>query len=37
MNVIYRARGLAYRGTVSPNTDRPRPVNKIRIFFPTEI
>ena len=24
-------------GTVSPNTERPRPVNKIFIFFPTEI
>ena len=44
-----RARGLEYRprpwaeggtqteGTVPPNTDRPRPVNNIFIFFPTEI
>ena len=24
-------------GTVSPNTERPRPVNKMFIFFPTEI
>ena len=24
-------------GTVSPNTNRPRPVNNIFIFFPTEI
>ena len=36
-------RGLEYRvastqteGTVSPSTDRPRPVNNIFIFFPTE-
>ena len=32
------ARGLKYggtqtKGTVSPNTDRPRPVNNIFIFF----
>ena len=29
--------GTQTEGTVSPNTDRPRPVNKIFIFFPTEI
>ena len=28
---------LSTEGTVSPNTDQPRPVNNIFIFFPTEI
>ena len=27
--------GTQTEGTVSPNTDRPRPVNNIFIFFPT--
>ena len=29
--------GTQTEGTVSPNTDQPRPVNNIFIFFPTEI
>ena len=29
--------GTQIEGTVSPNTDRPRPVNNIFIFFPSGI
>jgi len=30
------ARGLKTKGTVSPNTDRPRPANNVFIFFSLE-
>ena len=36
--VVITTQGRAQtEGTVSPNTDRPRPVNNIYIFCPTEI